>query len=267
VQNQPPTANFSFTPAEPKIDEEISFKDESTDPDGATDIVSWEWDFGDGTKTTEQNPRKRYSQKKIYDVKLTVRDKAGLSNSVTKKVPVGITPPKADFTFAPAAPEVGDEVQFTDKSTDDGQIVSWRWDFGDGTTSTEQNPKKKYLQAGTFKVKLTVKDNDNAENTVEKDITVKVSNRPIVSVFPNPARDSATFKFSLPPGSTGGILLVFDIAGKLVLRDDTLAGKTQIVWDIAGNDVPSGPYYYLVVALKDNAVVGRSRVEKLVIQR
>jgi PKD repeat protein len=141
------------------------------------------------------------------------------------------------------------------------------WDFGDGTTSTEQNPKKKYTQPGTFKVKLTVRDNDGAESTVEKTITVKPSGRPVVGVFPNPARESATFKFSLPPGSTGGILLVFDIAGKLVLRDDTLAGKTQIVWDIAGNDVPSGPYYYLVVALKDNAVVGRSRVEKLVIQR
>jgi PKD repeat protein len=267
VQNQPPTAKFSFTPAEPKIDEEISFKDESTDPDGTTDIVSWEWDFGDGTKSTEQNPKKKYSQKKIYDVKLTVKDKAGLSNSVTKKVPVGITPPKADFSFSPTSPEVGDEVQFTDKSTDDGQIVSWRWDFGDGTTSSEQNPKKKYIQAGTFKVKLIVKDNDNAESTAEKDITVKVSNRPMVSVFPNPARDSAAFTFSLPAGSTGGILFVFNIAGKVVLRDDALAGKTQIVWDIAGDDVPSGPYYYLVIALKDNAVVGRSRVEKLVIQR
>ncbi len=267
VQNQPPTAKFSFTPAEPKIDEEIAFNDESTDPDGATDIISWEWDFGDGTKSTDQNPRKRYSQKRIYDVKLTVRDKGGLSNSVTKKVPVGITPPKVDFSFSPTSPEVGDEVQFTDKSTDDGQIVSWRWDFGDGTTSTEQNPKKKYVQAGTFKVKLIVKDNDNAEGSLEKAITVKPSNKPIVSVFPNPARDSATFRFTLPVGSTGGMLLVFNIAGRVVLRDDQLAGKTQVIWDIGGADVPSGPYYYLVIAFKDNTVLGRSRVEKLVIQR
>jgi len=266
VQNQPPTANFSFTPAEPKVDEEISFKDESTDPDGATDIVSWEWDFGDGTKSTEQNPRKRYAQKKIYDVKLTVKDKAGLSNSVTKKVPVGITPPKADFTFAPAAPEVGDEVQFTDKSTDDGQIVSWRWDFGDGTTSTEQNPKKKYTQPGTFKVKLTVRDNDGAESTVEKTITVKPSGRPVVGVFPNPARESATFTFTLPAGATSGTLVVFSISGKLVLKQEKLTG-TQFVWDIKKSDVPSGPYYYLIIAFKENAVVGRSRVEKLVIQR
>ncbi len=266
VQNQPPTAKFSFTPAEPKVDEEISFKDESTDPDGAADITSWEWDFGDGTKSTEQNPKKKYSQKKVYDVKLTVKDKAGLANTVTQKVPVGIVPPKADFTFAPTSPEAGDEMQFTDKSTDDGQIVSWRWDFGDGTTSTEQNPKKKYTQPGTFRVKLTVRDNDGAESTVEKSVTVKASSKPVISVFPNPAKDSATFTFTLPQGATGGTLLVFNIAGKVVLRREKLTG-TQSVWDIKKDDVPSGPYYYIFIAFKDNAVVGRSRVEKLVIQR
>lgn len=267
VQNQPPTAKFSFTPVEPKVDEEISFKDESTDPDGAADIVSWEWDFGDGTKSIEQNPKKKYTQKKIYDVKLTVKDKAGLSNSITKKVPVGIVPPRAEFSFTPANPEVGDEVQFTDKSTDDGQVVGWRWDFGDGTTSTEQNPKKKYTQSGTFRVKLTVRDNDGAESTAEQSVPVQASTKPVVSVFPNPARDSATFTFSLPQGSTGGTLLVFHIAGKIVLRDDALAGKNQVIWSIASDDVPSGPYYYVVIALKDGAVLGRSRVEKLVIQR
>jgi PKD repeat protein len=267
VQNQAPTAKFSFTPVEPKIDEEITFEDESTDPDGATDIVSREWDFGDGTKSTEQNPKKRYSQKKIYDVKLTVKDKTGLSNTVTKKVPVGIVPPKADFSSTPASPiEVGDEMQFTDKSTDDGQIVSRQWDFGDGTTSTEQNPRKKYAQPGTFKVKLTVRDNDGAESTVEKSVTVKASSKPVISVFPNPAKDSATFTFTLPQGATGGTLLVFNIAGKVVLRREKLTG-TQSVWDIKKDDVPSGPYYYIFVAFKDNAVVGRSRVEKLVIQR
>lgn len=266
VQNQPPTAKFSFTPAEPKVDEEISFKDESTDPDGASDIASWEWDFGDGTTSTEQNPKKKYAQKKVYDVRLTVRDRGGLTNFVIKKVPVGIVPPKADFTFTPTSPEVGDEVQFTDKSTDDGQIVSRQWDFGDGTTSTDQNPKKRYAQAGTFKVKLTVRDNDGAESSVEKTITVKASSKPTISVFPNPARDSATFVFTLPPGATTGTLFVFNMAGKLVLKQEKLTG-TQFVWDIKKADVPSGPYYYLLVAFKDNAVVGRSRVEKLVIQR
>lgn len=265
--NQHPVAKFSFSPASPKIDETITFKDESTDADGVADIVSWEWDFGDGTKSTERNPTKKYSQKKIYTVTLIVKDKAGAaSQPASQRIPVGIAAPKADFSFAPASPEVGEEVQFTDKSTDDGKIERWEWDFGDNTKSTEANPKKKYTQAGTLKVKLMVKDNDGAESTVEKEIVVKASTKPVISVFPNPARDSAVFAFGLPLGATEGILLVFSISGKVVLRKEKLTGA-QFVWDIVNDDVPSGPYYYVMLALKNNAVIGRSRIEKLVIQR
>lgn len=265
--NQHPVARFSFSPASPKIDETITFKDESTDADGVADIVSWEWDFGDGTKSTERNPTKKYAQKKVYTATLMVTDKAGAkSTPFSQKVPVGIAPPKADFTFTPASPEVGEEVQFTDRSTDDGQIASRDWDFGDGTKSAEQNPKKKYTQAGTLKVKLTVKDNDGAESAVEKEIVVKASTKPVIGVFPNPARASATFSFSLPPGAAEGMLLVFNISGKVVLRKDKLTAG-QLVWDIKKDDLPSGPYYYVMIALKNGATVGRSRIEKLVIQR
>lgn len=266
--NQPPVAKFSFSPASPKVDETITFKDESTDPDGLADIVAWEWNFGDGTKSNERNPTKKYSQKKIYTVTLVVTDKAGAKSApFSQAIPVGITPPKADFTFAPTSPEVGDEVQFTDKSTDDGQIVSREWDFGDGTKSTEQNPKKKYTQSGRFKVRLTVKDDDGATSTVEKEIEVRASTRPVVSVFPNPARNSAVFTFSLPSGATEGLLIVFSaISGRVVLRQEKLTGS-QFTWDIANADVPSGPYYYVMIAVKNGATVGRSRLEKLVIQR
>jgi PKD repeat protein len=265
--NQSPVAKFSFSPASPKIDETITFKDESTDPDGAADIISWEWDFGDGTKSTERNPTKKYAQKKVYTVTLIVTDRAGAKSvSFSQRVPVGITPPKADFSFTPVSPEVGEEVQFTDRSTDDGQIVSRDWDFGDGTKSTEQNPKRKFTRSGTFKVSLTVKDNDGAEGTVEKEIVVRASTKPVISVFPNPARESATFSFSLPLGATEGILIVFNIAGKVVLRKDKLTAG-QFAWDIKKDDLPSGPYYYVMIALKNGATVGRSRVEKLVVQR
>jgi PKD repeat protein len=58
-------------------------------------------------------------------------------------------PPVADFEFSPAQPVAGQTVKFTDKSKDpDGQVKSWQWDFGDGTTSTEQNPSHVYRTAG-----------------------------------------------------------------------------------------------------------------------
>ncbi|MFQ6090634.1 MAG: PKD domain-containing protein, partial [Candidatus Bipolaricaulia bacterium] len=157
--NTPPKAKFTFSPASPKAGEEIQFTDQSTDPDGT--IQSWSWDFGDGATSTERNPTHKYSAKGKYTVKLTVTDNGGLKNTATKTLAVGIKPPIANFAFTPASPRVGQTVQFTDQSTDpDGTIQSWSWDFGDGDSSTERNPKHQYAQKGTYTVKLTVTDND-----------------------------------------------------------------------------------------------------------
>jgi PKD repeat protein len=70
-------------------------------------------------------------------------------------------PPVADFTTNPG-PAQGNaplNVQFTDASTDDGTIVSWGWDFGDGGVSSAQNPSHNYTAAGNYTAILTVQDN------------------------------------------------------------------------------------------------------------
>jgi PKD repeat protein len=91
----------------------------------------------------------------------------------TLKVKEPNRPPKADFEFSPPQPRAVDTVYFKDLSTDpDGEIVSWSWDFGDGTTSKEQNPTHRYGIDGTFVVKLTVTDNEGDTNTTTKEITV-----------------------------------------------------------------------------------------------
>jgi subtilisin family serine protease len=79
-------------------------------------------------------------------------------------------PPTADFAYAAS----GLTVTFTDQSTDnDGQVVSWSWDFGDGLgTSTAQNPTYPYAAGGTYAVSLTVSDDSNATDTVTENVTV-----------------------------------------------------------------------------------------------
>ena len=73
-------------------------------------------------------------------------------------------PPLADFGFTPERPTDLDTIRFDDRSSDpDGEIVAWHWDFGDGTTSMEQNPAHRYSDDGRYRVKLTVRDNEGAE--------------------------------------------------------------------------------------------------------
>ena len=77
--------------------------------------------------------------------------------------------PTAAFTSSVS----GLSAAFTSTSSDaDGSIASYAWEFGDGTTSTQQNPSKTYASAGTYSVRLTVTDNDGASDSVTNPVTV-----------------------------------------------------------------------------------------------
>ena len=84
----------------------------------------------------------------------------------------GNLPPIADFTYSPSAPTTTDNVIFTDKSSDDGNIISWAWDFGDGNTSASQNPSHSFPGPTTYTVTLTVTDDDGASDSCTASVTV-----------------------------------------------------------------------------------------------
>ncbi len=82
--------------------------------------------------------------------------------------------PIADFNYTPTNPTTKDLIQFTDNSVDlDGTITNWLWDFGDGNTSTIQNPTYSYQNKGMYYVMLTVTDNDGYTDTKIKYFYVK----------------------------------------------------------------------------------------------
>jgi len=167
-----PVANFTSSVTSGKTPLNVAFTDTSTGTPAA-----WIWDFGDGSKSFFQNPTHKYSKVGIYTVSLTVKNAAG-SNTVTKTEYIKvITKPVANFTSNVTSGKAPLTVAFTDTST--GIPTKWKWSFGDGTTSTEQNPEHQYLQEGSYKITLTV-SNAAGGNTITKTnyIIVTTNTRP-----------------------------------------------------------------------------------------
>lgn len=145
-----PTAAFTSTPASACVNEDITFTDASTN------AVSWSWDFGDGNTSTSQNPTYAYATSGTMNVTLDVTDAAGCTVSTTTTGAVIIHPPVAAFNANPTnGCTIPHTVFFTDMST---LPDTWSWDFGDGNTSTAQNPIHSYTAYGSFTVTLTTTD-------------------------------------------------------------------------------------------------------------
>jgi PKD repeat protein/Zn-dependent protease len=111
------------------------------------------WDFGDGTTSTEQNPTHTFTQNGRYTVKITVTNSYGQdSKTIPDYITVG-DPPKADFSVSPPSGILPLTVEFTDMTR--GGPQSWGWVFGDGSTSTEQNPSHTFTKPGLYSVTLS----------------------------------------------------------------------------------------------------------------
>ena len=120
--------------------------------DTSTNATNWNWDFGDGTTSTEQNPTHTYNTPGTYTIKLTVTGPGGSDEKIIENcIKVGNI--ISDFTTNTTNGTAPLTVQFNDTSTN---ATNWNWDFGDGTTSTEQNPTHTYNTPGTYTIKLTV---------------------------------------------------------------------------------------------------------------
>ena len=122
-------------------------------------INSWQWDFGDGTGTsTAQNPTYEYGSPGLFNVELMVENALGCSASVMQTILVD-TIPVANFTFDIACE--GLQTCFYDESIANADsLISWVWDFGDGTISYLENPCHIFSDTGSYIVSLTVTNSD-----------------------------------------------------------------------------------------------------------
>ncbi len=175
-ENEAPKAVVTATPTSGVAPLEVQFKgSNSTDDNG---ISSYSWNFKDGTTASNANPSHTFNEAGEYKVSLTVEDENGLTHSktitITVEEPAENEPPKAVATATPSSGIAPLEVQFKgSNSTDDKGIDSYHWDFKDGSTATSKNPSHTFSEAGEYKVKLTVTDEDGLQAT--KTVTITVS--------------------------------------------------------------------------------------------
>ena len=176
------TAAFEFDPQDPDVDEDITFDASGSSADEG--IASYSWEFGDGTEETtdEETINHSYDAEDEYEVTLTVEDENGNTDTTTQTVSVteDVDPVAASFNFAPPNPETNELVNF-DASTSTGDIVEYRWDFGDGATDETTFPDTDtfYLSGGEYEVELTVEGEQGQTDTTTRTIIVEAGPEPL----------------------------------------------------------------------------------------
>ncbi len=149
--------DFSFPPPCPGLP--VQFTDLSTSNIG--NIISWDWNFGDGTTSTDQNPVYTYPLSGLYNVSLTAMTDAGCMASYSTTVDVNPYP-QAGMD----APSVCHQTptQFINTTLFPPTIGSWRWDFGDGTplNTIDWNPQHTYAAPGNYNAQLVTYSQNGA---------------------------------------------------------------------------------------------------------
>ena len=183
------------------------------------------WDFGDGSPvSTERHPTHTYVSQGLYTVTLTVENEYGTDTTVVNDC-IDVGPPiEASFGATLTTGICPISITFTDESV--GNPTEWLWDFGDGNTSTEQNPTYVYRIGGTYTVTLTARSKYD-EDAIARTDYISVASKPV-------ARIKTTKRLGMAPF-------------RVEFTDDSIASPTSRMWDfdngfISGEQNPVAVY-------------------------
>ena len=208
---QIPVAGFSSSPVSGTAPLTVQFTDTSSNTP-----TSWNWSFGDGNTSTDENPSYTYVTAGTYTVSLTATNTAGdnvdtQSDLIT--VNAALTLPVADFSQSASSGTTPLTIQFTDDSTN--SPTSWTWNFGDGGTSTVENPAYTYANPGSYSVILTATNAAGTNTSVQQD-AIRVSTAPVaeaasvpvVTATPQPTPPTVSFE-GTPTSGTAPLVVRF----------------------------------------------------------
>lgn len=202
IQIQAPQASINNLPQSSCAPLTWTFSSIVNSPDP---VVSYFWDLGDGTTSTLPNPTNTYNTG-TYNITLIVTTAGGCKDTVV--VQNGIIAndrPTANFSANPRDVCAKFDVNFTDLSS--SNVTRWLWDFGDGTTSSDQNPSHHYEDTGLFTIRLIVWNGNCPDTLVIVDY---------VHISPPIARFTSTYNCDDP---------------KTLIFTDLSIGADEWLWD------------------------------------
>jgi gliding motility-associated-like protein len=134
-------------------------------------VASWEWNFGDGNSSVDQDPLHQYGDAGNYNVQLIVTSGEGCVDSLTLSTTI-YPGPVAAFSANPPFAYVFEDIDFTDETQSDFPIVNWEWDFDDDNFSTEQNPTHNFNEGNDYDVMLVVEDTNGCLDTTKNIVNI-----------------------------------------------------------------------------------------------
>lgn len=212
----------------------INFLDNTT-PVGKTYL----WDFGDGTTSSAQSPSHTYNSPGKFGISITIETDSGCIGTYSIANLIDVHPrPDADFDAIPyIAPLSNPIIEFKDKST---HGYTWLWDFGDGGSSTNQNPNHTYGE-GKFPVYLLVVSDHNCRDSITKEVEIIDDRLTIPNVFtPNDDGINDYFIIDNIESLTECKLIVFNRWGQIVYQSK----KYDNSWD--GDLLSDGVYFFVM---------------------
>lgn len=166
--------------------------------DASANAVQWQWNFGDGSTSSQQNPSHIYTSYGNFDVQLVVTNISGCTDTLKKNAYIKIIKPVITFPSLPQQGCIPFGITFSPTITTLDAITSYLWDFGDGNTSTRANPSYTYTLQGTYTVKLTITTSTGCTETLTLPGAIRVGTKPIVNftAVPTTACAFQTVQFS-----------------------------------------------------------------------
>ncbi len=157
-----PTPMANFTVAETCHSETAKFTNSSTTANAF--IVQWVWDFGDLSTSVFQNPSKKYNAVGVYPVRLKILTNTGCEDSIIKNITINPNP-VSNFSTGNVCQNA--ILSITNTSTISSGSITYLWEFGDGTTSTDAVPSKTFATTGNYIIKLNTTSNKGCKHLAQ----------------------------------------------------------------------------------------------------